>query len=216
MSATRPLKIRFWEKVLKTDTCWEWLGAVGSSGYGSIEVGLATGRRSAHRLSWEMKNGPIPIGLCVLHKCDNRICVNPDHLFVGTFKDNIRDAIAKRRLKNGSVVIGPPEERFWRNVVKTDNCWNWIGHRKDTGCGAIDAVDWGGNLSAHRASWIIHYGMVPAGLGVYQTCDNRLCVNPAHLMLGTRADNLQRIRMAGKMWYQKLVQGSRVEAEEGE
>lgn len=96
-SQPRSLADRFWEKVQKTDSCWIWTGAHMSNGYGSIGS-CAKGRRLlAHRVSWELHNGPIPDGLCALHRCDNRTCVNPNHLFLGTYKDNALDMHAKGR-----------------------------------------------------------------------------------------------------------------------
>lgn len=88
---------RFWSKVKKSEHCWEWAGCRNRDGYGRFSVGLDEIR--AHRFSWELANGNIPEGLCVLHRCDNPPCVNPDHLFLGTVQDNAIDAISKGRAR---------------------------------------------------------------------------------------------------------------------
>lgn len=75
--------------------CVEWTGGRDQLGYGRISIRGTTVR--AHRLSWELKNGPIPAGMIVCHKCDNPPCINPDHLFIGTHRDNAADRFAKGR-----------------------------------------------------------------------------------------------------------------------
>lgn len=76
--------------------CWEWNGTRWSSGYGRC-----LRNRQAHRVAWEAVNGPIPDGLLVCHRCDNRPCIRPDHLFLGTQHNNLMDASAKHRLLFG-------------------------------------------------------------------------------------------------------------------
>ena len=77
--------------------CWLWNGRYGQSGYGTYGGGRSGERVQAHRLVWQDVNGPIQDGLFVLHRCDVRGCVNPEHLFLGTAKDNTRDMMAKGR-----------------------------------------------------------------------------------------------------------------------
>ena len=96
--------------------CHLWVAGRKASGYGTITV--ARRKVLAHRLSWELANGPIPDGMCVLHRCDNPPCVNPDHLFLGTHADNSRDRNEKGRqargVKNRHAKLTPDEVRAIR------------------------------------------------------------------------------------------------------
>ena len=91
-----PPEIRFWNYVNKTEGCWLWTGACASRGYGHLVIKKPR-YTTAHRLSWEIHNGPIPKGLWVLHHCDTPACVRPDHLFLGTRADNEHDRTMKGR-----------------------------------------------------------------------------------------------------------------------
>lgn len=92
----------FWKQVDKTTHplgCWVWNGAKSSAGYGYYGVNYRSIR--VHRISWKLTYGKDPYDL-ILHRCDNRACVNPDHLFEGSCKDNIHDAVRKGRWPTGS------------------------------------------------------------------------------------------------------------------
>ena len=91
---------RFWAKVDRSGECWLWTGPQVGRGYGKTSFNGKTQR--AHRVSWELTYGPIPAGVFVCHKCDNPLCVRPEHLFLGTPLDNVRDMCAKKRQVSGS------------------------------------------------------------------------------------------------------------------
>jgi hypothetical protein len=99
MGYHRPtLKERFFKRVDQSGDCWLWTGAK-SQGYGVLNV--RDGSRLAHRISYELHRGVIPRGFHVCHHCDTPSCVNPDHLFLGTRFDNMRDAALKGRMHPG-------------------------------------------------------------------------------------------------------------------
>jgi hypothetical protein len=84
--------------------CWIWQGSIQRQGYGS--VGYRNRTWLAHRLSWTAANGPIPAGKILCHRCDERRCVNPDHLFLGTWQANVDDLKAKRLRRSAAADTG--------------------------------------------------------------------------------------------------------------
>lgn len=94
------IKERFWAKVIKTDSCWLWTAGK-NKGYGAFAL-THKQQKKAHRFSWEMENGPVPKNLQVCHRCDNPLCVRPDHLFLGSHDENHRDKVEKGRSPKGS------------------------------------------------------------------------------------------------------------------
>jgi len=101
---------RFWSKVDQsggTDSCWPYMGSrtiQGPNGYGAFAFRVTRGvwrNIVGSRFAWRVTNGPIPPGICVLHRCDNRPCCNPSHLFLGTKQDNMDDMKSKGRQRRG-------------------------------------------------------------------------------------------------------------------
>ena len=99
--AHAPLKDRILRRIVKKENgCWEWQGPLLPTGYAQIGIGSRhEGKVRVHRAMFEIFKGPIPDELYVLHTCDNRCCVNPDHLFLGTAKDNTQDMLRKGRAR---------------------------------------------------------------------------------------------------------------------
>lgn len=127
---TRDPRERFWEKVNKDGPtlrpelgpCWIWSASLRKDGYGQVHFrGQA---RAAHKVAWILERFELGRGECVCHACDNPACVRPDHLFVGTHEDNVRDKVAKGRHPTGS------------------NCWQ--AKLSDEDVGAIRAAVLGG------------------------------------------------------------------------
>ena len=113
-------EIRFWEKVevAEPDECWLWLGSCDTNGYGHFRINNKL--RQAHRYSYQLHFGDIPKGMCICHCCDVRSCVNPNHLFFGTYKDNMVDCIKKGRYSVGhSFALTIEQEEIIKELYAT-------------------------------------------------------------------------------------------------
>lgn len=140
---------RFWSKVDKTGECWEWTGgrtAPGWHGRIAVDARRKTVRKViASRASWEIHFGPIPVGLRVLHACDNAGCVRPDHLMLGTQRANMQDAGRKGRLTHLPTHCKRGHEFVGDNIYIHPS----TGRRMCRTCHIQRAVDW---RTAHRAA----------------------------------------------------------------
>lgn len=146
------MRRRFWSKVdvsAGATACWPWTASLQPSGYGQF---FYNGRPvRATRALWDMYKGPIPEGLGVLHTCDNRRCVNPTHLYLGTHQQNMQDLVDRNRhaTKNGYVPKGRPLATHCKHGHPFDEANTYIaqGHRYCRICQATRVKEW---KFAHR------------------------------------------------------------------
>jgi hypothetical protein len=113
------MRLEYYTFPVPESGCWIWMGSTGRNGYGQIherrnrkQIAFAV-----HRLAWELHCGKIPTGMLICHRCDIKTCINPDHLFLGSYADNINDSIKKgRRTYNNSGTKNPRAKLNLSNV----------------------------------------------------------------------------------------------------
>lgn len=121
MDRSKCVEERFWSSLDTSGECWNFTGTVSAHGYGQMSLGTFTRRMSAHRLAYLLSRGPIPEGQCVCHRCDNRRCCRPSHLFAAPHRENIRDRDVKGRQavgeQNGKTKLSADQVKTIRQQV---------------------------------------------------------------------------------------------------
>lgn len=187
--------------------CCGWPGGRNADGVARV-VWQQDGRRNkvaAHRLAYLLEHGEIGEDQALSRTCENVLCVNPEHIVIGRrgrkIKPREKKPVKEKRSKEypGQILIleDVPERvraKFYKGakVGGEDDCWEWVGALTSKGYGKlcfVSAKKEKRYIAVHRLSYLLFNGEIPEGLVVRHTCDNKTCVNPAHLLVGSDADN---------------------------
>lgn len=164
------------------DACWEWHGSISTDGHARICFNGT--KKHAARVAYTLWVGVIPPNMFVSHICNNKLCVNPDHLVLITCSDKTKKTVK------------PVKERFYNNIkINSQGCWIWHGSKDKDGYGNFSFE---GEQRAHRVAYKLWIGEIPNGMMVCHHCDTPACVNPEHLFLGTAKDNTQDMIKKGR------------------
>ena len=179
---------RFWARVNTSRSCWLWTGPVSRHGNGQFQF---HGRnRTPQYAAHELAIGPVPSDMFVRQSCGDRLCCKPSHLFYGpnahtSYK--LPDVYAKKFWLRADTSLG---------LGPHGDCWEFTGAIGGRGYGAsYNGIK---QISAHRYSYELSTGSIPDGLFIMHSCDNRKCVNPAHLSAGTPKDNMHDMQAKGR------------------